>query len=94
MYFLNNLHSHVDEGMETEISTEDFCFREIKLCQDNGVDIDDYIALKEILIWTGIEKGHVNKEKFKSESGFKDTAFVDKIMELHEEYDLVNFKSK
>lgn len=50
MYFLNNLHSHVDEGMETEISPEDFCFREIKLCQDNGVDIDDYIALKEILI--------------------------------------------
>lgn len=41
-----------------------------------------------------MEKGHVNKEKFKSESGFKDTSFVEKIMELHEEYDLVNFKSK
>lgn len=93
---LNNLKNtrKNEPEMEIEITPEDFCRREIKLCEDNNVEIDDYIALKEILIRTGLQKGYVNKESFLKEIQFKDVGFINKIMDLHEEFDLVNFKNK
>lgn len=96
--FLNNLtKQQVPSGMEIEeetLSPEEFCKRELQLCEDNGVEIDDYIALKEILIRTGLQKGYVNKEDFQRNVNFKNKNFLDQIMDLHEEFDLIQFKGK
>lgn len=80
--------------MEEEIEEEDFCQREIKLCEENNLEIDDYIAIKEMLIRTGLHQGYVDKSDFMQNVNLKDKNLLEKIIDLHEEFDLVFFKNK
>ena len=68
--------------------------REIKFCEDTKMDIDDYIAIKEMLIRNGLHQGYVDKQDFIENVNIKDKKLIEQIIDLHEEFDLVFFKSK
>ena len=41
-----------------------FCEKEIKMCEDLNIELDDYIIIKEALVRNNISNGFVDRNQF------------------------------